>query len=67
MSEKVSLIGARVLLLPDHPWAGEVGTVLRAEQTMVGVMLVVQLDNGQSAGVFSQNHIKVLELADESD
>jgi hypothetical protein len=39
------LIGARVLLKGDHPWAGHSGTVVRFGNTILGRYPVVRLDD----------------------
>lgn len=50
----------RVVIVGDHPWSGYAGEVTGVEQTAVGKMIIVKLDNGESAGVFSRANLKYL-------
>jgi len=51
-------IGQRVVLCGDHPWAGCVGTVIRAEKTPWGWQPIVRLDD--AAGVPYQHECFVM-------
>ncbi len=53
----------RVLITGTHEWAGCTGEAKRVEETPVGPMLIVLLDNGIECGVFENGQIEL--LADE--
>lgn len=52
------VIGQRGLIVGDHPWAGNVGDIVRVERTLVGWGVVVRLNDkpdvpyGQECFVF---------------
>lgn len=54
------MVGRRVLMVGDHPWKGQAGTIVRFEKTPFGTCPVVDLDNGQSCFAMKPNHIKAL-------
>jgi len=57
---KNQLDGKRVTILGNHPWSGHSGVVAGVpEQTLIGWILTVNLDNGMSAGVTNLNQIRV--------
>ncbi len=56
-----SLIGKRVIITGDHPWAGETGVVEAVKTTSFGKTgMIVTLDNGNSCFVFSGAQVKQL-------
>lgn len=54
------LDGKRVTIIGSHPWSGHSGVVSgKPENTLIGWILTVNLDNGMSAGVTNLNQIRV--------
>ena len=57
------LIGSKVVLRGDHPWAGHIGIVEKAE--MAGIpakpALKVILDSGNTCYVFSVKDLKTIQ------
>ena len=56
------LIGKRVLLLPDHPWAGYAGQVIETKMIMNGEIAIVEMDSGRKCGLSCAEHYRVLRV-----
>ena len=58
-------VGTRVYLRGDHPWAGNMGTLVRHEKIHVlpwlGECPVVKLDNGHESFVTKPEEMQVME------
>lgn len=56
-----NLIGKRVLIIGNHTWSGEIGTVEEFKDTAIGKAgYIVALDNGTSCFVFNTSNLQIL-------
>jgi hypothetical protein len=56
-----SFIGARIMVLPDHPHANKSGTVVCPEKTGIGWAIRVHFDDNSECFVYEHRHIRLLD------
>lgn len=52
--------GEHVEIVGDHPHSGQSGKFMGTQPTLVGMAMLIELDNGQSCYVYDSENIKWL-------